>query len=178
MGEIVNIVKAIKDGEKDQFVLIVKRLEPLIKKYMRLLYKDEKEDTRSEMILAIWEAIINIEYVEEEGQVILYLCRALYNKYMELYKKSRKKHDYEANTENISEMNIEYIENQYADIITKKDMENVISVYQGIKKSIYYDMIIANISDSKIAEKYGVTRQYVNRLRKRISKDIADYFIN
>ncbi len=68
-------------------------MEPLICKYMRVLYKDENEDVRSELVLALWEAITKIKYVENEGQCVTYLTNALRNKFYELYRNSRKEHD-------------------------------------------------------------------------------------
>ena len=42
-------------------------MEPLINKYMRKLYKDDKDDVYAELILALWEAVTKLKYVENDG---------------------------------------------------------------------------------------------------------------
>ena len=75
MGEIMSIIQEIQT-DKNTFTKLAVKMEPLIKKYVRLLYKDEKEDVRSEMMLALWEAVIKMEYCEKEGECIAYCCPA------------------------------------------------------------------------------------------------------
>ena len=43
MGEWSKLVQDIKHN-KDTFVELVEKMNPLINKYVRLLYKDERED--------------------------------------------------------------------------------------------------------------------------------------
>lgn len=93
MEELKLLICTIYDKKNNKFEELVEKFQPLIKKYIRILYKDEKEDVHSELVLALWEAVINIKYVENEGQIMSYLCRALHNKFLELYRKSRNLHD-------------------------------------------------------------------------------------
>lgn len=51
--KVLNVKKNKNDFEK-----LINMMTPLINKYTRLLYKDEKEDINSELILALWERII------------------------------------------------------------------------------------------------------------------------
>lgn len=67
MGEITSIIQKIHIN-KDEFKELVEKMDPLIKKYVRLLYKDNKEDVHSEMTLALWEAVIRMEYCESDGE--------------------------------------------------------------------------------------------------------------
>ena len=171
MGEFVNLIYAVKQ-DKDNFELIAKKMEPLINKYVRLLYKDNKEDMRSEFLLALWIAVCNISYYENEGQVVNFLRGALKNCYFELYKKSRKIHDGENGFEYITEdMICEH--NTYENIIVKMDIDKVINSYQGIKRKIV-GLIISEYSDNEIAEKLNLSRQYVNRVRRNLRKQCID----
>lgn len=79
--EIFKLICDIKE-DKEKFVLLIDKFEPLIKTYVRLLYKDEKEDVHAEMVAALWEAICNIEYYDDDGQIVNYLIRALYRKFV------------------------------------------------------------------------------------------------
>ena len=92
MGEITSIIQKIHIN-KDEFKELVEKMDPLIKKYVRLLYKDNKEDVHSEMTLALWEAVIRMEYCESDGECPAFLCTALKNRFYELYRKSKKEHD-------------------------------------------------------------------------------------
>lgn len=50
--------------------------------------------------------------------------------------------------------------------------------YSGKKKKIFRMIIMGNGSDAEIAEEFSVTRQYVNRMRRELYKEILDrYFI-
>lgn len=99
MGEIISLIQRMHI-DKDAFKELVDKMEPLIKKYTRLLYKDEKEDVRSEMTLALWEAVTRIKYYEKDGECLAFLCTALKNRFYELYRKSKKEHDSQVFVEN------------------------------------------------------------------------------
>ncbi|MDE5698634.1 MAG: hypothetical protein K2I96_14700 [Lachnospiraceae bacterium] len=118
MGEIMSLIQKIQT-DKDVFKELVDKMEPLIKKYMRMLYKDEREDVRSEMTLALWEAVKRIEYCEKDGECMSFLCTALKNRFYELYRKSRKEHDNKLFVENDDVLDI----NKGDDIA---DMDNVL----------------------------------------------------
>ncbi len=52
MGDFINIIQKIQ-SDKNYFIELVEKMNPLINKYMRLLYKDEKDDVCSELFLAL-----------------------------------------------------------------------------------------------------------------------------
>ena len=56
MGEITSLIEDVQK-DKDQFAKLEQAMEPLINKYMRKLYKDDKDDVYAELILALWEAV-------------------------------------------------------------------------------------------------------------------------
>ena len=92
MGEITSLIEDVQK-DKDQFAKLEQAMEPLINKYMRKLYKDDKDDVYAELILALWEAVTKLKYVENDGQCLRFLEKALQNKFYELYRSSGKKHD-------------------------------------------------------------------------------------
>ena len=53
MGQLINLIEQIKNGDKDKFCTVIEKFDPLIRKYMRLLYKEESEDVRGELVLAL-----------------------------------------------------------------------------------------------------------------------------
>jgi len=169
MGEIARMIRDIQN-DKNNFVKLMDRMYPLVKKYTRLLYKDEQEDIEAEMILALWEAILKIEYCEDDGKCMTYICNALKNRFYELYRKSKKQHN---NLVESDAMDLETIVDNRREFEEKNfliDMENYLKDFDNKKRMIYTDIILENKSDAEIGEVYQVSRQYVNRQRKELYK--------
>lgn len=175
MGEIVSLFQKIRT-DKEAFKELVDKMEPLIKKYIRLLYKDEKEDVRSEMTLALWEAVTKIEYCENDGECMAFLCVALKNRFYELYRKSKKEHDNQVFVENNDVFDVSEIEDiaGLENVIFNIDIDMFLKEYTGRKQEIFRRIIMGNESDAKIAEVFSVTRQYINRMRRELYKEILD----
>lgn len=155
---------------------LVDKMEPLIKKYTRMLYKDEKEDVRSEMILALWEAVSKIEYCEKDGECMVFLCTALKNRFYELYRKSKKEHDNQVFIENDNVFDANAAEDiaDLENVAFNIDVGILLKGYTGKKREIFKLIIMGEDSDAKIAKKLSVTRQYVNRVRRELYKELLD----
>ena len=72
MGEVSSVIQKIRE-DKNNFGMLLERMKPLINKYTKLLYKDEKEDVYSEMVLALWEAVMKMEYYNEDSECTVFL---------------------------------------------------------------------------------------------------------
>ena len=94
MKEWCKLLMDIKQ-DKEVFAKLIEYMNPLINKYVRLLYKDDHEDMRGELILALWESVVKIDYCNNEGECFSYINKALKNKFLELYRKSKKLHDFQ-----------------------------------------------------------------------------------
>ncbi len=88
-----NIIDNCKSGNEESFILLAEKFMPLIKKYTRILYKDECEDTQQEMLMALWEATQKIEVYDNDGKCTNYFANALRCKFLELYRKSKNYND-------------------------------------------------------------------------------------
>ena len=69
MGDFLTLIKNIHK-DKEQFSNLVIKMNPLINKYVRILYKDEKEDVRAEFVLALWEAVTKLKYIENDQSLL------------------------------------------------------------------------------------------------------------
>lgn len=168
MGDsIQTLIKEYKDGNKEKFLLITDKMEPLISKYVRLLYKDEKEDMHSEFVLCLLEAVIAMEYYQEEGQCIYFLSRALKNKFLELYKKSKLRFDSEMVMEDEFFTGIDMNQSEYEDCVFLEDLKELMLKQEGKQYNILCDIIFKDEPDAVIAKKNLVSRQYVHRIRKK-----------
>lgn len=175
MGDIISLIQKIRT-DKEAFKELVDKMEPLIKKYTRLLYKDEKEDVRAEMTMTLWEAVIKLKYCEKDEECLTFLCTALKNRFYELYRKSRKEHDNQVFAENEDIFDSGKVENMtdLDDVIFNIDAELFLKEYGGKKREIFRMIIMGNESDTEIAEVFSVTRQYVNRMRRELYREILD----
>lgn len=146
--------------------------------HVNLLYKDEKEDVYSEMMLALWEAVMKMEYYDEDSECTVFLCTALKNKFLELYRKSKKYHDNCTVLEqDIIEIN-QFYEDKFSDIILDNDLKHAIEHCDERKKIIFMEIVLDEMSDSEIAHKHNLSRQYINRLRRDIYGILRkEYFV-
>lgn len=167
------IIASIKNGEKENFQLIVNCLLPLINKYAKILYKDNYDDSKSEFVLALWEAIQKIDYQQfNNSQIFSYLSTAIYTKFHELYRKSKNLHLEEP-------FDIDYITatssdftNPYNNLLLYHDLFLLINSYTGLKYQICSLIIFYHLCDTEIATTLNLSRQYVNRIRRQLQSDI------
>lgn len=176
MGEFVKLLLDVK-SDKEKFYLIMDKMEPIINRYAKSLYKDERDDIKSELMIALWQAVCNIKIIENDGQIVKYLSTAIKNRFFELYRNSCKYHDNEvlAYDEDYSK-DIACIEKQYSEMIINEDIRKFLESYSGIKKDIYCLMLYKGLPDSEIANMLNLSRQYVNRMRKNLREEmLVDY---
>jgi hypothetical protein len=106
--ELAKTIKSIKEGEKEEFEKIIDKLNPIITKYVRAIYDGDKEDIREEYILALWEAVNKIQYVNSDGECLKYLHTSIKNKFHELYRKQKIHRDNEV--KNVGELFWDFLE--------------------------------------------------------------------
>lgn len=165
--KVCKLVESIKE-DKEKFNLILEQFNPLLKRYTRLLYRDDREDVYSELTVALWEAICNISYYENDGQVINYLSIALKNKFFELYRASCKYHNHMVETEDNEILMLSMPGNRYEEIIVQEDMQRVSSRLKGKKKQIFEMIFVQGYSNAEVADKLKISRQYVHRVKKEL----------
>lgn len=175
MGDFGNLIENIHRN-KEQFSELIEKMNPLINKYVRILYKDEKEDIRAELVLALWEAVTKLKYIEDEGQCVSFIVNALRNKFYELYRNSRKKHDNQFCSEMEMMDTATFEEVAYDDLVIKNDLEKYLEEYTGLRYQIYKTILFENLSDQEVGIKYNVTRQYVNRLKRELYSDLRERY--
>lgn len=179
-GKKMKISKLIYDIKKDKekFGLLIEKFDPLIKKYVRLLYKDDKEDVYAELVAALWESVCNMEYYYDDGQITNYFIRALRNKFLELYRISKKKHD---NTSDIDEFDLNKIVgyvNAYDDLLILNDLNKMRHKLSNRKRKIFDLIFYEGYSDKEVATELGISRQYVHRVRCCINEIIKQEVLN
>ncbi len=172
---LIELIGEYKKGDENNFLIITKRFEPVIFKYARMLYKDEKEDTISELNLSLLEAVHKIEYYSNEGQCFTFLNRALRNRYLELYRNSRKRCDNELPLDS----NYDYccIFYEYENVELRSDLRKHLSHYNDKQKKILFSIFIEGKSSAKVASEYKVSRQYTTRIKNQLCDEIKNEYI-
>lgn len=175
--EICELIDVIK-RDKDNFGLLVDKFAPLINKYVKLLYKNESEDTYAELVGALWEALCNISFYQDDGQVIKYLSTAIKNKYLELYRASRKYFDNTVNADESCMNEQSSVDNSYEDLVTINDLARVEKKLEGKKKQIFELVFYKYYTDIEIADELNISRQYVHRIKRSLCEIIKEEVLN
>lgn len=165
--------------DKEKFELLLHRFHPLIKKYTSALYKDEEEDIYAEFVAALWEAVCNIVFFDDEGQVVKYLTIALKYKFFELYRKSRKYNDYIVEIEEYELEEKRNVDNTFDDMLINEELQRVRDKLKGNKAQIYELIFFKDYTDLQVASELDISRQYVHRVKKAlielIKEEILDF---
>lgn len=170
------LVEKYKMDLNDECLLeVLDRMEPIINKYARKLYLLEFEDTKQELLIAVIESINKIQKYENEGQVVSYFCRAVRNRYLELCRKSEVTEKEDIYDEEKMKILISSFEETYLHIELYKDLEKYRKGKTKIEKVIIKGVLDEEKTDKELAEELGVSRQYVNRCKKKIFKELYSY---
>lgn len=167
---ILSLVKQYKEkGNEEYFVELVKRFQPLIKTYAYKLYYLEYEDSMQELTLALYEAIMKMPRADNEYGCITYIEKAVVHKFCKLYYESvaeQKKQqssicsDFDQLTESCTDYELQ-------NCVYKMDIENYLKNKSELERNIII-LISYGYSDEEIGRKLGYSRQYINRLKKKI----------
>ncbi len=178
MKEWCKLLQNIKYN-KNEFITLIDWMNPLISKYVRLLYKDEPEDIREELLLALWESVLKIDYCNNDGECLSYINNALRNKFLELYRKSKKQHDFQSTLE-LEEIpdsqNLKTSSVDFSDIIFREDIKHLFPHATENKQQLFKQILLEGKSDAEIAKSFDVSRQYINRLRNKLYSHLKKYY--
>lgn len=160
--KFAEMVVSAKDSE-DIMLYLLEKLNPLIQSYTKKLFFLEKEDARQELMIAIIEAVQAISKCENDGQCLNYINNAVKFRFANLCKRNIKQekihNKYEKELHNIA-----YFE-KYVDIEMEYDLQEKRNSLTKNQKKIL-DYLLLGCSDKEISEKLGISRQYINRIKK------------
>lgn len=167
-----NFAKLINKAkeDKDSLMQLINKMQPLIKSYIRKLFFMEPEDAEQELTLAIIEAVRGIPSCDTDGQCMSYIRNAVRFKFAHLCKKNIRKESIETPFEKILDDELSFIE-IYDDIEIQYDIEKL-TISKKQQKILRF-LLLGN-SDREIADKMGISRQYVNRIKKKILNELYE----
>ncbi|SEA21787.1 RNA polymerase sigma factor, sigma-70 family [Lachnospiraceae bacterium NK3A20] len=156
-------------GNENYFEQLLKRFTPLIKAYAKKLYYLEYEDSLQELSIALYEAISKIPSTDDEYACISYIKKSVVNKFTKLYHTSVETQDIQEKCISLENSDgHDYHHDHEADnCISLVDLERTLANKKPSERKLLC-MLILGYRDKEIAEKLGYTRQYVNRIKKKI----------
>lgn len=169
------LIEDFQKGDTNQFLLIAEKFNPVIKKYARRLYKDSKEDTISELTLSLLEAVHKIRYLDNEKQCSKFLITALNNRFYELYRISKGKYDHELQSDIFYEdYSFCY---EFNEVEVKEDLQRYLSDYSSKQREILISILIKGKTNTEVALEFHVSRQYTNRIKNKLCKEMKEKYI-
>ena len=119
-------------------------------------------------ICGLIEAVQKIKSYDTDRLFLAYAVKCIKNKFCTLYKEHCAEVPTESDTEILLEKNSNaYTEEGYRDIVLAIDLNAFIrGINSGKKQKIAILFLVFQKSDSEIASMLGVSRQYVNRVRR------------
>lgn len=137
---------------------------PLIQKYSKKLFFIDREDAEQEMTLAFISTIHKMNYFHSPGECISFINKGLYRRFCVLCKENPQ--NAEMTTDFISLPDFEF-EERYPDIDLicdyQKHLEKLPSIYTEI-----FHLLLKGYSDREIAAQLHFSKQYINRIKKKI----------
>lgn len=129
---------------------------------------------KEELCLALIESIHKIQKIENEGQCVQYFANAIRNRFYEIYRAWKSlKREMPGNDELLT-LNIADSKNYYSEIEFFIDMVSGAECKSDLQKEIMKCCILEEISDTDIANRLNISRQYVNRCKKNFKKIIEE----
>lgn len=158
-------------GNEYFFEELVSTFQPLIKSYARKLYYLEYDDSVQELTLAIFEAVRKINSTDDEYSCISYINKSVVHKFCKLYFDSIKEQKIQQNSISIDcNSNSKYAYgHEIEDCVSLMDLRNHLKTSSPVEREITY-LLLMGYSDKEIGFQLGYSRQYVNRIKKKLFK--------
>ena len=161
-----DLIEGCKLGNEKAVERMLEKFQPLIHKYARCFNENEKEDIVQELRIVVYEAVIKIENVENEGAVTNYIVRSIKHRFGQLYKKQLQIRDMEEAF--WEDFDVGYDELSYENSVFYVDLVDKLKQCSEKQRFIICEILNHDASDGEIAERLGVSKQYVNRIKKQI----------
>lgn len=146
MKTLTELIQNYQNGIPDSDSEILKRMEPLVKGYASRIHCMEREDSTQELYLTLLKTLPYLSSSSSEGECIRYMQTSVENRYRSLCRSclsEPEKDDFDSCSVSL----------QASDSVQRK----ILSMY------FYQDK-----SDAQIARKLKLSRQYVNRMKKKL----------
>ena len=169
MKSLLQLIQDYRSGIKNADEEIIKRMEPLIKGYASRIHCMDRDDATQELYLTLLKTLpyLNNENFSE-GKCVKYMQTAIENRYKALCRyhlSEPEKEDFDSCSLTLSADN-SFDETLYDVTAYIQSFPAQSTEYKILSLFFYQDK-----TDSEIAEVLHISRQYVNRLKKKLLKN-------
>lgn len=169
----VNIlVQRYQETRDDRyFTELVDIFTPLIHSYARRLYYLEWDDCMQELKLALYEAVIKIQKIGNSGMCFSYIENSIRHRFCKLYYDSLSAQDELSKMVTVENSDVFGASgDEYDDCLFHMDLERHLQKMDKKNRQILI-MLNQNYSDAEIGAAMGCSKQYINRIKKKLLKD-------
>lgn len=168
--ELYKSVLQIQNGDKEELMFVVKKFQPLIKKYKRKLNYEESE---TDLIIALIEIVLSLKLNNftsyTDGALTKFIHNSISNKSIDLFRKFiHKKEECELNFD-IADVSIK------DDLSDKIFIKELLSKLPNKQKFIIIEKYFKCKSDVEIAHNLNISRQSINRSKNEALKKLKYY---
>lgn len=167
--DIPSLIAEYKVGNTSSILEIITQFQPLIQKYSKKIPWLDPEDIEQELKIALIESANKIQKYDTTATCVNYFVRAIKNRFYYLYNQSVK-HFSETDYSHDSNpfLQTPFPDNSYQDIDFLLSLQQTLKNSSETERYIIYSIVHNGYTDTQIAKHLGVSRQYVNRLKKKI----------
>ena len=166
-----------KNGDKDAMLSLIKRFDPLIKKYGRKL---ETEDGYNDMVAEFLGILsrFNCESIvgRQDGAMVTYIEKAVYHAYTKLLRQHIERDRPFLPIDLLPETAFSHgLSDVPVQSFTFDLPKNLLTVKE---RKVLYAIDVLGYSAADIAKKWGTTRQNISQMHKRAVKKIKSHLQN
>ena len=159
--------------QKEEIDQLILKMSPLAKRYATKVHFMDYEDTLQEFYVALVIAGTHLNESFTEAQCIKYLAKAVDNHYKYLCRKhlsidpplNLDDHQHLETSDHIDHTMLDIY--RYIQSVTQKDQT---------KGKILTKSFLQDKSDAEIASELGMSKQYVNRIKRQLFKPFLDQY--
>jgi RNA polymerase sigma factor (sigma-70 family) len=164
-------IEEAQHGDKEKLEIMINRFMRMINKFSRKL---TYEEAKTDLIICFIETIQTLDLKKfdlyNEGAVVKYIHTIMKNKHIDLFRK------YVQGRKETLEMNVEIEADK--DTFTAEEkifIEDLFNKLTNTQKMVLKARFIEGYSDAEIAQKMHITRQAVNKTKKRALNNLRKY---
>ena len=132
-----------------------------------------RDDAFQEISIALIEAVIHIKNYNNEAMCLVYLQKSVINKYNYLCKKHIKLGSI---IDEYAEISLDVVSrNDFVVIEMNMDLRYLYNNKNTLQRHIIRYIVEDELSDSEVALKLNISRQYVNRIKKEMFKEYLNH---
>ena len=159
----IHTLQQAKNGDTSAQEQIIRRFQPMIRKYAYKCHAMEYEDAQQELTLLT--AIQSIKYIQNEGACICFIQNALKNHFKYLCRISIRHSEYEQTSESETFTSLP-VYSDFGFIELNLSLQEYMRSLSSTRQKILSFILSEKYSTSEIADKLHLSVQYINRVKK------------